>query len=130
MSAVRTVTVENPGAVQVSPGKGEHLFFRVTAVGPVPIFAFASSVKGTLHEPPDFIGHPMKVYEWVHLKNPSDIQQLEVLNILFSFLTSESYDYLVELRTANGSTKQTVLNLKHSGAPTETSSEAFTVVIT
>jgi hypothetical protein len=67
-------------------------------------------------------------YEWVHLKNPSDIQQLELLGIMMSFLTNASYTYTVELRDGAG-TLGTMLQISYTGAPTETASESFNVVI-
>jgi hypothetical protein len=128
MAVVKTPTVPNPGAIQVNTSRGEHLFFRVTAVGPVAIFAFAN-MRGTVQEPPDFPGHPTTVYEWVHFKNPSDIQHMDVLTTLFSFFTNAKYTYLVDLRDATGAKLRTVLETTHTGTPTDTSNEAFTVVV-
>lgn len=126
---VRTPTVPNPGGVQVKPSAGQFLHFILDAVGPVPIFSFGSDVKGVLFQASDFIGHPMLRYEWVHLKNPSDIQQLELLGVMMSFLTNASYTYTVELRDGTG-TLGTALQISYTGAPTETASESFNVVIT
>ena len=125
----RDPIVPNPGAVQVDASKGEFLHFTVKAVGPVAIFAFASNVKGVLVEAADFLDHPTSLYEWVHLKNPSDIQQLELLNILFSFLTNAQYEYLVELKASDDSTIKKVLHVKYNDKPLQTASESFTVII-
>ena len=129
MAVTRTPTVANPGGVAVSTKAGQYLHFTLDVSGPLPIFSLASNVKGTLHEAADFIGHPLAKYEWEHLKNPSDIQQLELLNLGLSFLTNATYTYLVELRNAAGAVVSTVLQLRYSGAPTDVTSESFTVVI-
>ena len=121
-------TVPNPGAVRVAVGAGQFLHFIVDAAGPVPIFSFASNIKGLLFEAPDFPGHPTTRYDWVHLQNPSDVQQLELLTMVFSFLTSAKYTYTVQLRTAAGPVS-TVLQISYSGSPTDIASESFRVVI-
>src|SRR5262245_1487280 len=101
MAVTRSETAPNPGAVRVAVSVGEFLHFTLTTVGgTIPIFSFASNVKGNLFEAPDFQGHPMTRYEWVHLRNPSDVQQLELLNLVLSFLTCGDYTYTVELRNA------------------------------
>ena len=128
MAVTRTPVVPNPGGVKVAVTTGEFLHFILEAKGPIPIFSFASSVKGTLFEAPDFPGHPTTRYEWLHLKNPSDIQQLELLNLGLSFLTNADYTYTVELMSATG-VLSTVLQVNYSGAPTDVASESFTVVI-
>ena len=74
MAVTRTATVENPGVVTVKPGAGQYLHFTLYALGPIPIFTFASSAKGILYEASNFTGHPKSKYEWDHLKTPSDIQ--------------------------------------------------------
>jgi hypothetical protein len=129
MAVTRTPTTENPGVVKVAPGKGQFLHFTVDVGGPIPIFTFASSAKGVLYEASDLPGFPTaKKYEWDHLKNPSDIQQLEVLELRLSFFTNAKYAYTVELRDASG-TIATVLQIDYSGAPMDTAPESFTVVI-
>ena len=128
MSVVRTPTVENPGIVKVTPSAGQFLHFVVNAGGPVPIFTFASSVKGILYEASDFPGHPKTTYEWDHLKNPSDIQQLEELELRLAFFTNAKYTYIVELHDAAGNVT-TILQIDYSGAPTDKAPEDFTVVI-
>jgi hypothetical protein len=128
MAVTRTPTVENPGVVNVSTSSGQYLHFTVKAGGPIPIFAFASSAKGVLYEAADFPGHPKTLYEWDHLKNPSDIQQLEELELRLSFFTNKSYTYTVDLRDSSG-TVGTVLQIDYTGAPMDKAPESFTVVI-
>lgn len=128
MAVTRTPAVNNPDVVKVSPSAGQYLHFTVDAGGPVPIFAFASSVKGVLYEAIDFPGHPKTKYEWDHLKNPSDIQQLELLELRLSFLTNASYTYTVDLEDASGHVA-TVLQIDYVGSPTDIAPESFTVVI-
>jgi hypothetical protein len=128
MAVTRTPTVPNPQVVTVSPAAGEVLHFRLDAVGPIPIFAFASNVKGTLFEAPDFMGHPKTSYEWEHLRNPSDVQQLELLDLMMSFLTNGSYRYVVELQKP-GTAAVTVLDIAFTGLPTDMATEGFRVVI-
>jgi hypothetical protein len=48
MAVTRVHTIPNPGVVQVSPQRGEFLFFRVQAKGPVPRFQFSTDIKGLL----------------------------------------------------------------------------------
>lgn len=129
MSVTRTPVVPNPGAVQVAVSAGHFLHFSLDAAGPIPIFAFASSVKGGLFEAPDFPGHPTTRYEWLHLKNQSDFQQLELLDLRLAFLTNADYTYTVELRDSAGAVVSTVLQVKYHGEPTDTVSESFTVVL-
>jgi|ERR1035437_1783389 hypothetical protein len=129
MAVTRTPVVPNPGGVQVDVKAGQYLHFILEAKGPIPIFSFASSVKGPLYEAPDFPGHPTTRYEWLHLKNPSDIQQLELLNLGLSFLTNADYTYTVELMNAGGGVVSTVLQEKYNGAPTDVASESITVVL-
>jgi hypothetical protein len=128
MAATRIEIVPNPGAVAVAVRVGQFLHFILDAAGPMPIWSVASNVAGTLFQAPDIPGHPLARYEWDHLKNPSDVQQLELLNLGLSFLTSASYTYTVELRHA-ASLVSTVLQVRYAGAPTEVATESFTVVI-
>jgi hypothetical protein len=129
MAVTRKATVPNPGLVRVNPKKGEYLHFRLEAAGPVPIFAFSSSVTGTLRKAPDFPGYPKKLYEWEHLKNPSEIQRRELLDLLMAFTTSADYSYFVEIRKGGGTSLKTVLDVKFtSDDPKDTASESFNVV--
>jgi hypothetical protein len=128
MAVTRTPTVENPGVVKVATSKGEYLHFTVDAGGPISIFTFASSAKGVLYEASDFPGHPKTKYEWDHLKNPSDIQQLEELEVRHAFLTNAKYTYTVDLNDAAGNTT-VVLQIDYTGTPMDKAPESFTVVI-
>jgi hypothetical protein len=128
MAVNRNPTVNNPGSVKVNVTAGQFLHFILDAGGPIPIFSFASSVKGLLFEAPDFPGHPLPKYEWDHLKNPSDIQQLELLELRLSFLTNASYTYTVQLCDPTG-VIGTVLQIDYTGSPTDIAPESFTVVI-
>ena len=128
MPVTRTEVVPNPGAVAVAVKAGQFLHVVLDAGGPMSIWSLASNVVGTLFQAPDFPGHPLPRYEFDHLKNPSDVQQLELLNLGLSFLTNASYTYTVELRQA-ASLVSTVLQVQYGGAPTDVASESFTVVI-
>jgi hypothetical protein len=128
MAVTRTPRVPNPIAVPVKPSAGEYLWFTLRAGGPVPIFSLASHVKGTLIEAPDFPEHPTSLYEWPHLKNPSDIQQLELLNLGLAFLTNAQYDYTLERRDGQGGS-EVVFDISFTGDPTDTTEESFRVVI-
>ncbi|HTT17513.1 MAG TPA: hypothetical protein VMG82_01130 [Candidatus Sulfotelmatobacter sp.] len=128
MSVIRTPAVENPGVIKIAPGKGQYLHFTVNAGGAIPIFTFASSAKGILYEAGDFPGHPKAKYEWEHLKNPSDIQQLEELELRLAFLTNATYTYTVEFHDGAGNST-VVLQIDYAGAPTDRAPESFTVVI-
>jgi hypothetical protein len=129
MAVNRTPTTANPMAVHVSPNAGQFLHFILDAGGPIPIFSFASDVKGVLFQAPDFPGNPLAKYEWDHLKNHSDIQQLELLNLGISFLTNARYIYTVEVRDATNAVVSTAIGISYTGAPTDVTSESFTVVI-
>ncbi len=128
MAVTRTVVTQNPNSVSVAVSAGQFLHFMIEAVGPVPIFSFASDVKGTLYQAPDFMGHPMGRYEWLHDKNPSDFQQMETLTIGLAFLTNGGYTFTVELRDA-GNVISTVLKITYTGAPTDVENESFTLVL-
>ena len=128
MAVVRTPTIENPGVVKVAPGAGQFLHFIIDAGGPIPIFTFASSVKGILYEASDFPGDPKTKYEWDHLKNPSDIQQMEELESRLAFFTNAKYTYTVELHDGAGNVT-TILQIDYSGAPTDKAPESFMVIV-
>jgi hypothetical protein len=129
MAVTRTATVPNPGGVKVAVGSGQYLHFILDAGGPKPIFSFESNVKSVLYQAADFPGDPMQTYEWDHLKNPSDIQQLELLEVLLTFFTNADYTYTVKVCDAGG-TLSTALQVKFNGAPTDLpSSESFRVVL-
>lgn len=128
MGVTRIPVVSNPGGVKVSVSTGQYLHFVLGAGGPIPIFSFASSAKGVLFEAPDFPGDPLPKYEWLHLKNPSDVQQLEVLGLRLSFFSNANYTYTVEL-WGKGGAEKVVLQVNYTGIPTDVIEESFTVVI-
>lgn len=129
MAVTRTPKVPNPAVVTVNIAAGEFLRFTVSAGGPIPIFTFTSSVKGTLWEAADFVGHPKKSYRWEHLKNPSDAQQLEGLTLSLAFFSNADYSYKVELRDANDQVKLVVLDISYAGQPTDSQDEFIRVVL-
>lgn len=128
MAVVRKPTVPNPQAVTVSPSAGEFLRFKLEAEGPLPIFSFASSVRGVLFEAADFYGHPLVSYEWDHLKNPTNNQRLELLNLGLAFFTSSTHRLVVELHKP-GAAAETVLDIIYTGQPVDTFQENLAVVI-
>jgi hypothetical protein len=129
MAVTRTPTIDNPDVVNVATSTGQFLHFTVDVGGPRPIFTFASSVKGVLYEARDLPGFPTATkYEWDHLKNPSDIQQLELLQLRLSFFSNANYTYTVDLRNSSGLVG-TVLQISYTGTPTDVEPESFTVVI-
>jgi hypothetical protein len=130
MAVTRKPITDNPGSTNVATSQSQYLHFSLTAGGPIPIFTFSSSTKSIIYEASDFPGHPKTLYEWNHLKNPSDIQQLETLGLLMSYFSNAQYTYKVQLcdRTANAI--QTILEIQYSGAPTDPATpESFLVVI-
>ena len=129
MGVTRTPIVANPGGVKVAVASGQYLHFTLDAGGPEPIFSFESNVKGVLYQNKDFHGDPMSKYEWDHLKNPSDIQQLELLEILLTFETNADYTYTVQVCDARG-VVATALQIKYNGTPADfPQPESFRVVI-
>lgn len=128
MAVTRTPKIPNPNVVKVAVSAGQFLHFTLDAGGPIPIFSFASDVKGILFQAADFPGHPMKKYDWVHLKNPSDIQQMERLELGLAFLTNTNYTYTVDVFNAAGLVR-TVMKISYTGAPTDVEHESFTVLI-
>ena len=129
MAVKRTPQTENPGVVPVATSAGEFLHFTLTAQGPTPIFSFVSSVRGTLWEATDFPGHPKRKYEWEHLRNPSDIQQMEVLTLGLAFFFNADYAYKVQAMDAHGTALRTVLEISYSGSSTDSHDESFRVII-
>ena len=129
MAVTRTPILKNPGVVKVSTSSGEYLHFTLEAGGPVPGFSFSSSEKGVLFQNKDFLPNdPASRYEWDHLRNPSDIQQFEMLELFMLFLTNADYTYTVDLCSSSGSST-TVLQVKYNGTPDDFTKESFTVVI-
>ena len=128
MAVTRTEHVPNPGSVQVSPGRGEFLFFTVEAGGPVARFQFSSDVKGQLLNQGTFPDHPTTLYQWTYLRDPSDVQQLELLTLAILFASNADYRYTVEVRNEDGPIA-TVLDIEYSGGPSDFETEIFRVVI-
>ncbi len=129
MAVTRVARIEHAGVVPAATTQGQFLRFTVRACGPLPIFTLASSVKGTLWEAADFTGHPKKSYRWEHLHNPSDIQQMELLNMGFSFLSNARYTYVAELLDAAGEALRTVFEIEFEGEPTDTAEESLRILI-
>ena len=115
MAVTRVHNVPNPGVAQVSPNRGEFLFFRVDAGGPVPRFQFSSDVKGLLVNQGTFPHDPADLYEWTFLRDPSDIQQFELLTTAFLFAGNANYRYRVTVNDANGPLRP-VLDIEYTGA--------------
>ena len=127
--AVTTVQhVPNPGTVSVSPSAGQFLFFRVRAQGPGPRFQFASDVKGILLNQGMFPQHPTTTYEWTYLRDPSDIQQFELLSLGLLFATNRDYRYQIALHGPAGPIRD-VLDIEYSGTPTDFETDVVRVLI-
>jgi hypothetical protein len=128
MAVTRVHHVPNPGSVSVSPSRGEFLFFRIGANGPIPRFQFASDVKGLLLNQGTFPSDPAPSYEWTYLRDPSDVQQFELLSVALLFAANSDYRYVVETRGAAGMIR-TVLDISYSGLATDFDTEVFRVLI-
>jgi hypothetical protein len=128
MAVQRVELVPNPGSVAVSPSHGEFLFFQVQDQGPVPRFSFSSDVKGQMLNQGMFPSDPAKSYEWSYLRDPSDVQQFELLTVALLFAANSDYRYTVQVRTAAGASK-TVLDITYKGAAVDFSTEVFRVLI-
>ncbi len=128
MAVTRVHHVPNPGSVAVSPSRGEFLFFRITANGPMPRFQFTSDVKGQMLNQGMFPSDPAPLYEWTYLRDPSDVQQFELLSVALLFAANSDYRYIVEQRGAGG-TIRTVVDVSYSGLATDFDTEVFRVLI-
>lgn len=129
MAITRDPITENPGVLQIARGSGEFLHFTLTAGGTLPVFSFNSSVKGNLFEAPDFIGHPKKKYAWQHLKNPSDMQSFELLDLHLLFITNKKYRYMVEKRAEDNTVLGTVMEINFTGDPSDHAAESFVLLV-
>jgi hypothetical protein len=127
MAVTHVHNIPNPGSVAVSPSKGQFLFFRITAGGPVPRFRFASDIKGTLLNQGTFPEDPTTVYEWAYLRDPSDIQQFELLSVALLFAANAEYRYQVTVRGPKGPIAD-VLDIEYSGGSTDFDPELFRVL--
>ena len=128
MAVTRVHHRSNPSTVSVSPSQGQFLFFRVQAGGPVPRFRFSSDVKGTLLNQGTFPQDPATNYEWNYLRDPSDIQQFELLSVAFLFAANADYRYQVSVRGPAGSIAD-VLDIEYTGGPADFDTEVFRVLI-
>ena len=128
MAVTRVHHIPNPSSVSVSPTQGQFLSFRVQAGGPVPRFRFASDVKGTLLNQSTFPNDPTTLYEWTYLRDPSDVQQFELLSVALLFAANASYRYQVSVQGTAGKISD-VLDIEYSGTPTDFETELFRVLI-
>lgn len=128
MAVTHVNTIPNPATVTVSPSAGEFLFFRVKAGGPVPGFRFSTDIKGILLHQGMFPQDPATVYEWTYLRDPSDIQQFEVLTVALLFAANADYTYQVSVHNSTGPIRD-VLDIQYSGAATDFETEFFRVLI-
>lgn len=128
MALTQNPRISNPGVVQVSPAAGEFLFFRVEAGGPVPRFQFSSDVKGQLLNQGMFPNDPSTGYEWTYLRDPSDIQQFELLSVSLLFAANADYRYQVSVHGPAGPLRD-VLDIEYSGGATDFDTEVFRVLV-
>ena len=128
MAVTRTHHVPNPGSVSVSPANGEFFLFRVEANGPMPRFQFTSDVKGQMLNQGMFPSDPAPSYEWTYLRDPSDVQQFELLSVSLLFAANTDYRYIVEKRNAAGVIRR-ALDISYRGPATDFDTEVFRVLI-
>jgi hypothetical protein len=128
MAVTRVHHIPNPQTVPVSPTSGQFLFFRITDKGPGPRFSFATDIKGQLLNQGTFPGPPSTKYEWAYLRDPSDVQQFELLSVGLLFATNAEYRYQVSLHGPAGLIRD-VLDIEYKGTPTDFDTEVFRVLI-
>jgi len=128
MAVTRVHNIPNPSTVQVSPQQAEFLFFRVQAGGPVPRFRFSSDVKGLMLNQGMFPQDPATTYEWAFLRDPSDIQQFELLTVAFLFNSNADYRYQVSIHGPGGPIRD-LLDIQYSGGSGDFDTELFRVLI-
>jgi hypothetical protein len=128
MAVTRTHHVPNPTIVSVAPLQGQFLFFRVQAGGPVPRFRFASDIKGTLLNQGMFPQDPATSYEWTYLRDPSDIQQFELLSVALLFAANADYRYQVAIHGPAGPLAD-VLDIEYNGGPEDFDTEVLRILI-
>jgi len=63
-----------------------------------------------------------------YLRDPSDVQQFELLSVALLFAANSNYRYIVEKRGAGG-TIRTVVDISYSGLATDFDTEVFRVLI-
>ncbi len=127
MAVTRTVTIDNPGTVNVKTGDGEFLHFKVTDGGPIPVFSFGAF--NNRKQADQFPGHPKPSYEWDHMRDPSQIRPLDQVLTEFSFLSNPNYHYKVDVCDRNGATLRTAMDIQYAADPTDVASESFTVIL-
>lgn len=128
MAVTRTHTIPNPGSVSISPSHGEFLFFRVEANGPMPRFQFTSDVKGHMLNQGMFPSDPATSYEWTYLRDPSDLQQFELLSVSLLFAANTDYRYILEHRNGAGVIGR-ALDISYRGLSSDFDTEVFRVLI-
>jgi hypothetical protein len=128
MAVTRVHHVPNPDVVGVSTSSGQFLSFRVTAGGPRPSFRFSTDIKGILLNQGMFPTDPMATYEWAYLRDPSDIQQFELVTTALGFAANATYRYLVSLQGPGGPISD-LLDIEYTGGPTDFEAETFRIVI-
>jgi hypothetical protein len=128
MAVTRVSNVPNPATVQVSPQQGEFLFFRVRAQGPIPKFQFSSDIKGQLLNQSTFPQDPSTNYEWTFLRDPSDVQQFELLSVAFLFAGNREYRYQVSVHGPGGPVRD-VIDIGYTGDAVDFDTEVFRVLI-
>lgn len=128
MAVTHVHHIANPETVPVSPSTGEFLFFRVQAGGPIPRFRFSTDVKGILLNQGMFPADPASSYEWTYLRDPSDVQQFELVTVALGFSANGDYRYQVTVHGDAGPLRD-VLDIEYSGGPTDFDSETFRILI-
>ena len=128
MSVTRMPTVDNPGTVAVRVSKSEYLHFSVTAGGPIPIFTFVA--RNNKRQASDLPGHPQTLYQWDHLKDQSQQEQLGLAAITFSFFSNKQYQYKVQVFDEEGNALKTAMDIRFTGDPTDQAPESFNVMLT
>lgn len=129
MAVTHNFNISNPVTVPVSPSAGEFLFFRVDAQGPLPQFHFSSDIKGILLNQGMFPQDPALFYEWTFLRDPSDIQQFELVTVALLFAANAHYSYRVNVHGPAGLIRN-VLDIDYTGtAATDFDSETFRILI-
>jgi hypothetical protein len=128
MAVAHVHHIPNPDTVQVSPSRGQFLFLRLTAGGPVPRFRFSTDIKGILLNQGTFPNDPAPLYEWTYLRDLSDVQQFELVTLALGFAANATYRYVVSLHDAGGPLSDQ-LDIEYTGAVTDFDAETFRILI-
>lgn len=103
---------KDENAVMVDITNGEYLFYKLTAEGAVPIFAFACQHTDRLSSDKDFPGHPKSEYEWSWSKRSDESDAaIDVYVVGMAFATAIKYTLLVEHRDKNNNKIKTLKDL-------------------